>query len=63
MSSLKSYAEGIDTSFAKGYKSFDNDITMFALLMESASWFPLHCYCFSAGFDDKDDWFSDVFGS
>ena len=39
MSSPKSKSEGIGTSFASGYKSFSNDIVMFVLVMESASWF------------------------
>ena len=61
----KRHSEGIGTSFAKGYKSFCKDIAIF---------FPPYgvcilvcmtkkCHCFSRGFDDRDDWFCDVFGS
>ena len=39
MLSQKIHSEDNGYSFARGYKSFGNDIAMFVLLMESASWF------------------------
>ena len=39
MSSPKSHSKGIGASFSRGYNSLSNDLAMFVVLMESASWF------------------------
>ena len=59
ISSPKNHSWGISTSFARVYKSFVNDSNVCPPY--GACFLVCKCHCFRTGFDDREDWFSDVF--